>query len=196
MIIYEPFWKNYIVQSTDPVFSIDECNKIIELGRTLPQQDSEIRTSGNDKRKSEKDYKKRRTDVAWIPFNKASWMYNRLQHWMHTINNRHMGFNQLQIGEMAQFTTYKKGDHYDWHVDSNYEFSKEPGVRKMSMGILLNSPKEFTGGELQIIDTQKSLSLRQGFAVFFASFIAHRILPVKKGTRISMVNWFGGPPLT
>jgi len=40
------------------------------------------------------------------------------------------------------------------------------------------------------------LALKQGHAIFFASFIAHRVLPVKKGTRISMPIWFGGPPLT
>jgi PKHD-type hydroxylase len=74
--------------------------------------------------------------------------------------------------------------------------SKEPTVRKMTMVTLLNDPKEFKGGELQIIDSKKSLPLKQGYAIFFASFIAHRVLPVKKGTRISMPIWFGGPPLT
>jgi len=45
------------------------------------------------------------------------------------------------------------------------------------------------------IDSKKTLPLKQGYAVFFASFVAHRVLPVKKGNRISMVLWFGGPSL-
>ena len=195
-IVREPSWKSYIIQSTDPIFSIDECNKIMELGRSLPSQDAEVGTGRNEKAKSKKNYKVRRTDIAWIPFKNAPWIYARLEHWMHTVNNKHMGFNQLQIGEPAQFTMYSKKHHYDWHSDSSYEFSKEPTVRKMTMVTLLNDPKEFKGGELQIIDSKKSLPLKQGYAIFFASFIAHRVLPVKKGTRISMPIWFGGPPLT
>ena len=197
-VVKEPSWKSYLVKSVDPIFSIDECNRIMEVGRSLPSQDAEVGTGTNEKTKSKKDYKIRRTDIAWIPFKHpdSQWIYSRLEHWMHTVNNKHMGFNQLQIGEPAQFTMYSKKHHYDWHSDSSYEMSKEPTVRKMTMVTLLNDPKEFKGGELQIIDSKKSLPLKQGYAIFFASFIAHRVLPVKKGTRISMPIWFGGPPLT
>ena len=195
-IIKEPAWKSYLVVSTDPVFSIDECNKIIELGKSLPSEDARVGTGSNDKFKSKKDYKIRRTNISWIPFKQAPWIYSRLEHWMHTVNNKHMGFHQLQIGEPAQFTMYSKKDHYDWHSDSSYEFSKEPTVRKMSMSTLLNDPKEFKGGEMQLVDHKKTIALKQGYAIFFASFITHRVLPVKKGIRISMPMWFGGPPLT
>ena len=36
--------------------------------------------------------------------------------------------------------------------------------------------------------------LKQGHAVFFASFIRHRVKPVIKGRRQSLVMWFGGTP--
>jgi len=194
MVIKEPPWKTYLVEATDPVFSIDECKKIMELGLNLPQRDAEI-GGGSGLKKSVKDYKIRQTVVAWIPFKQASWMYARLEYWMHLVNNKHMGFYQLQIGEVAQFSRYSKKQHYDWHTDSNYEMSKEPTVRKMSMCILLNDPKEFKGGEFQLVDHKKTMSLKQGYAIFFASFIPHRVLPVKKGTRHSLTMWFGGPPL-
>ena len=124
-VIKEPSWKSYLVTSTDPVFSIDECNKIMELGRSLPSQDAEVGAGMNEKAKSKKDYKIRRTDIAWIPFKHpdSRWIYSRLEHWMHTVNNKHMGFNQLQIGEQAQFTMYSKKHHYDWHSDNSYVFS-------------------------------------------------------------------------
>jgi PKHD-type hydroxylase len=41
---------------------------------------------------------------------------------------------------------------------------------------------------------QKPLSLKQGQAIFFASFLRHKVAPVKKGVRKSLVMWFGGPP--
>ena len=105
--------------------------------------------------------------------------------------------DEIQLADLmkAQFTQYSKQKHYDWHTDSSLEFSQEPPVRKISMGILLNDPKDFKGGEFQLIDSKKTLPLKQGYAVFFASFVAHRVLPVKKGIRISMVLWFGGPSL-
>ena len=195
MIIYEPTWKSYIVQSTDPVFSIDECNKIIKLGRSLPIQSGKVGVAPDEKGTGKIDHKIRQNKISWIPFSKAVWMYSKLEHWMHTVNNKHMGFYKLQIGELAQFTKYSKKEHYDWHPDSSYVMLKGPAVRKMSMVLLLNDPKEFKGGELQIVDKKKLVSLKQGHAIFFASFIAHRIVPLTKGNRFSLTMWFGGPPL-
>ena len=191
MIIYEPTWKSYIVITTDPVFSPDECNTIIELGKKLPREEGNVGFGG----KNRIDHKIRRNKISWIPFSKAKWMYTRIEHWMHTVNNKHMGFNQIQIGEYAQFTKYSKKEHYDWHVDSSNEMSKGPAVRKMSMILLLNDPKEFKGGELQIIDKKKLVALKQGHGVFFASFIAHKVVPLTKGNRFSLTMWFGGSPL-
>ena len=143
-----------------------------ELGKKLPRKEGNVGFGGKNKI----DHKIRRNKISWIPFSKAKWMYSKLEHWMHTVNNKHMGFNALQIGEYAQFTKYSKKEHYDWHVDSSDEMSKSPPVRKMSMILLLNDPKEFKGGELQIVDKKKLMALKQGYGVFFASFIAHRVV--------------------
>ena len=43
--------------------------------------------------------------------------------------------------------------------------------------------------------TKKYQVIKQGQAIFFASFIRHRVAPVTKGIRRSLVMWFGGPPL-
>ena len=61
---------------------------------------------------------------------------------------------------------------------------------------LLSDPSEFTGGELTFSEMgdQKPLPLKQGQAIFFASFLRHKVAPVKKGVRKSLVMWFGGPP--
>ena len=41
----------------------------------------------------------------------------------------------------------------------------------------------------------KVAKLKQGQIVFFASFVRHRVKPVIKGNRKSLVMWFGGTPL-
>ena len=79
-------------------------------------------------------------------------------------------------------------------MDSDVEFSKQPPVRKISMTLLLSDEKDFEGGELQLISEEKETpKLKQGHALFFASFLRHRVKPVTKGTRRSLVMWFGGP---
>ena len=40
----------------------------------------------------------------------------------------------------------------------------------------------------------KVAKIKQGQAIFFASFLRHRVAPVKKGIRRSLVMWFGGQP--
>jgi len=45
----------------------------------------------------------------------------------------------------------------------------------------------------QLIKEGQAVKLKQGQAVFFASFIRHRVAPVTKGIRRSLVMWFGGP---
>ena len=70
-------------------------------------------------------------------------------------------------------------------------------IRKISMTCLLSDPSEFTGGDLLFSDAggeQTPLKLKQGQAIFFASFLRHKVAPVKKGVRKSLVMWFGGPP--
>ena len=40
----------------------------------------------------------------------------------------------------------------------------------------------------------KVAKIKQGHAIFFASFIRHRVKPVTRGRRQSLVMWFGGTP--
>jgi predicted 2-oxoglutarate/Fe(II)-dependent dioxygenase YbiX len=41
----------------------------------------------------------------------------------------------------------------------------------------------------------KPVPLKQGQAIFFGSFLRHKVAPVKKGVQENhIVMWFGGPP--
>jgi PKHD-type hydroxylase len=62
------------------------------------------------------------------------------------------------------------------------------------MTLLLNDPSEFEGGHLELGASGKFGELKQGHAICFASFINHRVQPVKRGLRQSLVVWFGGKP--
>ena len=62
------------------------------------------------------------------------------------------------------------------------------------MTVLLNHPSEFEGGDLQVGVKNKAKPLEQGKGIAFASFINHRVKPVTRGVRQSLVVWFGGTP--
>ena len=127
----------------------------------------------------------------------------------------------LDSAEQFQFTAYSgdKKQHYNWHIDgephsanirkwsggkppSNLNETVDPGltgtVRKLSMSLLLND--DYEGGNFNFrwftdkID-EVSLRLKKGDAIFFPSAIQHKVDPVTKGNRYSVVKWYGGPPV-
>ena len=79
-------------------------------------------------------------------------------------------------------------------VDELFKMQHEPPVRKISMTCLLSPENEFEGGDLELMAEGKVAKIKQGHAVFFASFIRHRVKPVIRGNRKSLVMWFGGTP--
>ena len=192
-MIFEPRWKSYCVTTTNPLFSPKQCQMIIEAGRAQPKHNASV--GGGKKGGATVDTKTRTSHISWIPFKKMPDMYKDIEKTMNKTNGNHFGFDGMQITEMAQYTEYPSGGFYDWHMDSDVNFVHEPTVRKISMTCLLSHESEFEGGELEIEKEENKVKLVQGQAIFFASFIRHRVAPVTKGVRKSLVMWFGGPPL-
>jgi PKHD-type hydroxylase len=192
-MITEPRWRSFIVETTSPVFTPEQCQLIINAGRAEPKQDAEI---GNGKgiRGGVIDTKTRTSHISWIPFKKMPEMYSIIEKIMKATNGNHFGFDGMTITEPAQYTEYPEGGFYDWHVDNDVNMQHEPPVRKISMTLLLSSESDFEGGDLELMSEGKIGKLKQGQAIFFASFIRHRVKPVIRGNRKSLVMWFGGTP--
>ena len=190
MIITEPKWKSYVVETTGPIFTPEQCKMIIQAGRSEPQQQGQVGGGSG----GTVDTKTRTSHISWIPFKKMVDMYKDLEKIMKTTNGNHFGFDNMQITEPAQYTEYPEGGFYDWHIDNDVNCAHEPPVRKISMTCLLSPESEFEGGDLELMSEGKVAKLKQGHAIFFASFIRHRVKPVIKGNRKSLVMWFGGTP--
>ena len=193
MIITEPRWKSFIVETTQPIFTPRQCQMIINTGRAEPKQNASV-GSGKGKKEGVLDTKTRTSHISWIPFKKMTEMYKYIEKVMKQTNGNHFGFDEMQITELAQYTEYPEGGFYDWHVDNDVNMINEPPVRKISMPCLLSPENEFEGGDLELMSENKVAKIKQGHAVFFASFIRHRVKPVIRGTRKSLVMWFGGTP--
>ena len=72
-------------------------------------------------------------------------------------------------------------------------------VRKLSMSLILNG--NFQGGVFEFASYNRGkvfyytqLNHRAGTVIVFPSSIEHRVTPVTKGIRYSLVAWFLGPP--
>ena len=189
----EARWKSYIAETTKPVLTPQQCDELIRIGQSEPK------TEGKTSQK-EGTHGYRKSIISWIPIDKAAPIYQIIKRWMETTNANHFGFDTVQLTETGQYTEYSKGGFYKWHMDSGVEMSDMPPVRKISMTLLLNDPKEFEGGELEIYNGELTntgskehlIKLRQGQAIFFASFFLHRVNTVTEGNRKALVMWFGG----
>nr|BAR35455.1 Uncharacterized iron-regulated protein (PiuC) [uncultured Mediterranean phage uvMED] len=187
--------RSWINTSQKEIFDKAQCEDIIKMGKQYAQQDG---TVGKDS----EVFEKRISTISWIPieFNQQGQlhpMYQRLHQIVNNLNQTYFHFDDVNITEPAQYTEYTEGGFYDWHIDCPVYDQSEP-MRKISMTLLLNDPSEFEGGELELMedklvsvaDTQAKL--KQGQAIFFASFLRHRVKPVTKGVRKSLVMWFTG----
>jgi len=192
-MITEPKWKSLIVETTKPIFTPKQCQMIIEAGRSEPKQEAYVGNKQGTKG-GILDTKTRTSHISWIPFKKMTDMYKDIERIMKQTNGNHFGFDGMTITEMAQYTEYPEGGFYDWHIDNDVNCINEPPVRKISMTCLLSPENEFEGGDLELMAEGKIAKIKQGHAVFFASFIRHRVKPVIKGNRKSLVMWFGGTP--
>tara|TARA_R100000655_G_scaffold28454_1_gene57828 strand:+ start:986 stop:1567 length:582 start_codon:yes stop_codon:yes gene_type:complete len=191
VIITEPKWKSWIVETTTPLFTPEQCRQIIECGRKQKPQKAQV---GMGKPGGGVDTKKRTTTISWIPFKEMQPMYNQINEFIQKANRNHFGFGDIQITEQAQFTEYPEGGFYDWHMDTDVNMQHEPPVRKISMTVLLSPENQFEGGDLELMAPGKRVKLKQGHAIIFASFLNHRVAPVTRGVRQSLVMWFGGEP--
>tara|TARA_R100001129_G_C5270477_1_gene233966 strand:+ start:116 stop:757 length:642 start_codon:yes stop_codon:yes gene_type:complete len=126
--------------------------------------------------------------------------------------NKNAGWNyEWSFSEDAQFTTYNKGYFYEWHTDGSHQPYKSPNqnydgkIRKLSVTVSLSDPKDYEGGHLEFdLSNPKQGNKRpgkliteirpQGSIVVFPSYVWHRVTPVTKGTRYSLVIWSIGKP--
>ena len=132
--------------------------------------------------------------------------------WYYVMRMNHWNF-QYDIdsfdADSIEYLEYGPGQHYTWHTDMIYPIktqevphmgmmqpTREEKVRKISFTLLLND--EYEGGEIQFYfpaSRNKAITLpkEKGLLILFDSRVVHRVRPVKKGIRKSMVGWVVGP---
>jgi PKHD-type hydroxylase len=163
--------------------SASECAKVIALGEARKPVVATL------ERGHAVEY--RASTIRWIePDADAQWLYHRLGVLFHEMN-RMFRFELVGLAEALQYTVYGPGDKFDWHIDLG------PGTisgRKLSVSILLSADADYEGGGLDFLNAGGDRSgIGIGTAIFFPAYMAHRVAPVTRGTRRSLVAWGYGP---
>ena len=92
------------------------------------------------------------------------------------------------------FNRYEGGGHYGLHVDG--AIRSVPGTTlqmrtDLSCTLFLAGPDEYDGGELEIVDTYGTHTVRlpAGDLVLYPSGSLHRVHPVTRGARVASFFW-------
>ena len=110
------------------------------------------------------------------------------------------------IPSALQYTRYRAEErgHYDWHQDTCASCPPWGNVRKITFVIGLSNVEDYSGGLLEVnlngrISKTSSphkpyqAKLGVGDVCIFPSFLSHRVEPVERGVRKTLVGWARGP---
>jgi len=139
------------------------------------------------------DPKIRRSRVALLkPDERHGWLYRRIWEGAGDMNRACFNVEVDSIGAV-QIACYHADDegHYDWHLD----FSNLAPRRKISISVQLSDPADYEGGDLEFSlgDGFYKGEAARGTVIAFPSFVLHRVTPVTRGVRWSLVAWITGP---
>ena len=184
------------------------CDDIIKYG--LSKSETMGLTGNRGNKKLSKDEinnlkLKRNSDIVWLD---EPWVYKELQPYIHEANKKANWNFQWDESENCQFTKYKLNQYYDWHCDSFHKPDMNGKIRKLSMTFQLTDGSEYEGGELEFDFRNYEPNMRdeekhkiqckeilpKGSIIVFPSFLWHRVKPVTKGVRYSLVMWNLGYP--
>jgi len=169
-------------------FSKKFCDEVIKYGKSKI-----LETARLSKDKINFNVRKSKTTF----FTNELWITKELNKLIENANEVSFNFD-IERPETIQFTEYSTTEHYTWHCDPFpiTEENKNNLTRKLSLTVALNDGNEYKQGFFQIKENDKIHQVEQlknnGTVVVFPSYQYHRVLPVLKGVRYSLVSWYLG----
>lgn len=169
-------------------FSDREISTLLTDAEHLPSQEGKINAM-----KGTRDKSYRSSMLKWLPL-EFGWVYDRMISLATKANNEKWQYDITGVDDPIQLTEYYATEegHYDWHIDVG---DGPTSGRKISVCVQLND--DYEGGEFEILRSKTPVQMpkKAGFVSIFPGWMLHRVRPVTKGTRRSLVMWVCGPPL-
>lgn len=168
------------------VFTPEECRRLI----TLPLPVADARVDAPAVEGGVTNYQLRRTlDKPIPPDAENAWIFERIGRLVSQVNQHtyHFHLSDLVTNHVLE---YSPDGFFDWHIDLGVGLY---ATRKISLVTFLTPPEDYEGGELCFMDRGEPLKLPQGTTVLFPSYLLHKVGPVTKGNRFTLVSWVHGP---
>ena len=140
----------------------------------------------------------RSTQVAWVhrtPATEA--LYQRMERVILEVNSKVFRFDLSGLTPM-QYAVYRQSEagYFDWHNDYG-RYRGDPGLepRKITMSLQLSDGADYDGCDLEIRASHPlDVAPRErGTLVAFRANALHRVTPITRGVRKSLVIWAAGP---
>lgn len=162
-----------------------ECESIINMYKDLSFKEGQ--TGSND-------HNLRNNSVYWIEIN--SLISRAMFQFILEANTKYFKYI-IDEYEQAQLSKYEIDNFYDWHTDVLNLGKKQD--RKLALTINLSNSESYEGGEFEFFDGRNKpidpMKNKQGSVVVFDCLDWHRVKPITKGVRYSLVMWAIGPNL-
>jgi len=152
---------------------------------------------------SQERHEKRRCQVGWLnhPMHdrRLCIMYDLMAEIAQSANADTWQYDIDGYYDMLQYVHYTArendgpDDHFSWHMDKGDDWRRPQ--RKLAVVAILSSLNEYEGGGLSIFDGQEIslVALEMGTVLVFPSFVQHKVAPITKGLRRTLVGWLCGP---
>mgnify|MGYP001192633266 CR=1 FL=1 len=181
---------------------INDLTQMVESNYEFSKGRTGVRELGTDT----DGYQTNNRDIAHLnPEPHTKWLYDMLFPMALEANEKHFHFDIDIVTDPIHYVIYPEptgpqsndGGHLDWHMDTG---AHGVNKRKLAMTVQLSDPKDYDGGDFEICDphpepdlsTTTTFKFKKGTMIVFPSHVWHRVKPVTKGVRKTLVGWVVG----
>jgi PKHD-type hydroxylase len=103
-------------------------------------------------------------------------------------NSTFRNYTHFKLFADTMINKYEPGETYGWHYDNHLIKMQRTDI---SFTVFLSDPESYEGGELELKyqGLTKKIKGKPGQIIVYPTGVLHRVSPVSKGERISMVGW-------
>lgn len=164
-----------------------------------------VDASGSYDSASLQDLESRRGRATYLPQDPSNaWLYELVDALVIGANEAVWGF-RLEALEPLQYSAYHPGDHFTVHTDFGFQHPH----RVLTVAIQLSDGSDYDGGDLEFLGADYDLAdptaaraswgrvegraqRGRGTVCLFPAHLPHRVTPVTRGVRHTLVGWVHG----
>jgi PKHD-type hydroxylase len=179
-------------------FSDGEVNTIANYCSTLPMSKGALFDADDV-------YNTRNAKTSFIrtPDQNTGWIYEKFNTLIGYYNDTIFGFDLVGF-DYLQYAEYDVSGKHEFHMDIAFgtppkiDYRLNENLRKITVVLMLNQQGvDFEGGDFQVNLSEErvanTVTMNKGNVLLLPSFILHRVTPITRGIRKTLVAWVIGP---